>query len=214
MLSKLLKTTLLLLIVRPLILIVIGLNVRHRNRLPFEGPAMIVANHNSHIDTFVLLSLFPLRMVHIVRPVAAADYFLRNRFISWFSRKVIGIIPVARTATPSAGDPLSGCSEALERGEIILIYPEGSRGEPGRITEFKSGVAHLAERHPDVPVHPIFLHGTGKVLPKGEGALVPFFCDVFVGEQINWGGERKAFLEELRRELDDLAAEGKFPPWE
>lgn len=175
---------------------------------------MIVANHNSHIDTFVLLSLFPLKMVHRVRPVAAADYFLRNRFISWFSRVVIGIIPVSRKLTPSGGDPLSGCSEALEKGEIILIYPEGSRGEPERITNFKSGVAHLAERHPDVPVYPVFLHGCGKVLPKGEGAFVPFFCDVFIGEPLGFNGERKVFLEGLKNSLEALAAEGNFPSWE
>ncbi len=201
-------------IVRPLALIVIGLNVRHRERLPKSGPALIVANHNSHLDTLVLISLFPLRQLPQIRPVAAVDYFLRNRVLAWFALNVIGIVPLQREVKASAGDPLAAASATLEEGAILILFPEGSRGEPERLSRFKSGVAHLAKRHAEVPVVPIFLHGLGKALPKGEAILVPFFCDVFVGEGLYWNGDKQGWMTDLDDAMHVLATEGKFSPWE
>ena len=202
------------LIVRPLALIVIGLNVRHRERLPKAGPALIVANHNSHLDTLVLISLFPLHNLPQIRPVAAVDYFLRNRVLAWFAFNIIGIVPLQRELKASAGDPLAAASVALGQGAMLILFPEGSRGEPERLSRFKSGVAHLAKRYPEVPVFPIFLHGLGKALPKGEAILVPFFCDVFVGEALHWNGDKHTWMSELDSTMQTLATEGKFAPWE
>jgi 1-acyl-sn-glycerol-3-phosphate acyltransferase len=201
------------LVVRPLSLIILGLNIRHRERLPGRGPAVLVANHNSHLDTLVLMSLFPLRLLPKVRPIAARDYFLRNRALAWFSTRIIGIIPIERQAGGAHDDPLAGVIEALGRFEIVIVFPEGSRGEPERLGDFKSGVAHLARRLPDLPFYPVFLHGLGKALPRGEAILVPFFCDVFVGEPLNWNGDKARFMEDLTCRMTTLAAEGDFPPW-
>lgn len=200
------------LLVRPLTWIVLGLNVRHRERLPEEGPMILVANHNSHLDTMVLISLFPLRLLPRLRPVAAADYFLSNRLMAWFSVNIIGIIPVVRGG--GVADPLQGVSEAVARGDVVILFPEGSRGEPERLAEFKKGLWHLGKRHPEVPILPVFLHGLGKALPRGEALLVPFFCDVFVGETLAWTQDREAFMVALRTRMAELAEEGQLPPWE
>lgn len=201
-------------VVYPMILIVVGLNVRRRELLPKKGPALVVANHNSHLDALALMTLFGWKSLAYVRPVAAVDFFLRNRFLSWFSTKIIGIIPLDRKpAGARAGDPLAGLAAAIERSEILILFPEGSRGEPEQLAEFKTGVAHVAKRFPEVPVIPVFIHGLGKSLPRGEALLVPFFCDVFVGESFCWTGERGTFMDALEDHMQSLAAERKFPEW-
>ncbi len=203
-----------LLVVRPVLYIVLGLNVRHRERLPSAGPAILVANHNSHLDTLVLMSLFPLGMLPQVHPLGARDYFFRNRWIKWFSRHLMGIIPLDRQIKSAREHPLTPIEEALNRGEIVILFPEGSRGEPERLAEFKTGIAHLAERQPEVPLFPIYLHGLGKALPRGEALLVPFFCDVFIGEPFRWPGNRHAFMQQLAAKMTALTSEGQFPVWE
>lgn len=201
--------------VRFLVLFVLGLNVRHRERLPQQGPAIVVANHNSHLDTLVLMTLLPRRLLGRVRPVAAMDYFLRNRALAWFARRIVGILPLQRGRPRRGEDPLAGIDAALDQGAVLILFPEGTRGEPEHLAGFKKGVARIAERHPRVPVIPVFLHGLGKALPRGEALLVPFFCDVFVGEDINTGEPgREAFMQRLEAAMQALAAEGCFPSWE
>ena len=98
---------------------------------------------------------------------------------------------------------------------ILSIQRVGKAGfESEQIEEFKTGVAHIAKRHPQVDMVPVFMHGFGKVLPRGEALLVPFFCDVFVGEALAWTGARASFMAALDKAMGELAAEGHFPPWE
>ncbi len=201
-------------IVRPLVLIVIGLNIRHRERIPLKGPAIVVSNHNSHLDTLVLMTLLPWPMLRQLRPVAAKDYFLRNRALAWFALNIMHIIPLEREIIDRHQDPLAACSDALQNGDILILFPEGSRGDPEQIGTFKNGIAHLAKRNPGVPITPIFLYGLGKALPKGEAILVPFFCDVFIGESVSWSGDRTSFMTSLEQGIKTLAEEGYRPAWE
>lgn len=201
-------------IVRLVVLVVLGLNARHRERLPGSGPAILASNHNSHLDTLVLMSLLPLAMLPRLRPVAAADYFLRNRWLAWFATRIIGIIPIKRTRSFADEDLLAPVAAALDRGDIVIFFPEGTRGEPEQLKQLKSGLSRLAERQPRVPIYPIFMHGVGKALPRGEALLVPFFVDVFVGAPLYWGGDRTGFLERYRQSMAELAREGQFPPWD
>ena len=213
-LTRLLRHAFSWLVVRPVVLVGLGLNVRHHERLPQDGPAILVANHNSHLDTLVLMTLLPARLLPRVRPVAAADYFLANPLVAWFSQTVIGIIPIHRGGRSSTGnDPLSGAAEALSSGDLLILFPEGTRGEPEKPAELKSGVAHLAKRFPEVPVVPVFLHGLGKSLPKGRFIPVPFFVDVVVGEPLFGHEDHHRFVSDLGVAIETLAGEVNQPEW-
>jgi 1-acyl-sn-glycerol-3-phosphate acyltransferase len=200
-------------VVRLLILIVLGLNIRHRERLPSSGPAIIVANHNSHLDTMVLITLLPTRLLNRIQPVAAADYFLSSPLKAWFALNVVGILPIKRQRDTPNEDLLAPCYHALEKGNLLIFFPEGSRGQPERLSVFKGGIAKLAEKFHTVPVTPVLLHGLGKALPKGEKLLVPFFCDVFVGDPLYGSNDRRGFMDQLQERMEVLAQEGNFPIW-
>jgi len=210
---RFLRNAFFMIFIRPLIFIVLGLNVRHREKLPTEGPAILVANHNSHLDTLVLMSLFPRHLIASVRPVAASDYFLKNKFLSWLSLNIIGIIPLKRKRDFPEEDLLKPCYKPLESDNILIFFPEGSRGKPEEMVRFKRGISMLAERYPDIPVIPVFIHGAGKALPKGEAMLVPFFCDVFIGDKLLWESNSESYLKNLNNRMDQLASEGNFPTW-
>ena len=202
------------LIVRPILLVAVGIHARGRGFLPADGPAIIVANHNSHLDTLTILSLFPVRMLPRLRPVAAADYFLRSKAMEWFATRIIGIIALPRSGRVHGEHPLAGCTNALDRGDILILFPEGSRGEPEQLSEFKNGVAHLVKLRPETPVHPLFINGLGKVLPKDAWFLVPFNCDVVIGERLMWPGSIAAFMAEMQTRMSELAAQVHVSPWE
>jgi 1-acyl-sn-glycerol-3-phosphate acyltransferase len=210
---RILRAAFFLLVVRPVLLLAVGAHVRRRELLPVKGPAIIAANHNSHLDTLTILTMFPLRDLPRLRPVAAADYFLRSRWGAWFALNIIGIIPVTRGGRGGA-NPLAPCEEALDRGDILILFPEGSRGEPEVLSNFKRGLAHLARARPQVPVHPLFLYGLGKALPKDSFLLVPFNCDVVAGAPFHWDGDIDRFMATLQDRMTALAGQVHRTPWD
>jgi 1-acyl-sn-glycerol-3-phosphate acyltransferase len=193
--------------------VALGLNVRRRALLPAAGPAIVVANHNSHLDTLVLFALFPVRVWSRLRPVGAADYWLRNRWIAWFARRVLGIAAIQRGRPAPGADPLAECRTALDRGEILIIFPEGTRGEPEQRSPLKHGVTRLAAGRPECPLVPVYLHGLGKCLPRGSALLVPFFVDVFVGDALYDTGDRAALARRLDAAFATLEHERAAPAW-
>jgi 1-acyl-sn-glycerol-3-phosphate acyltransferase len=186
--------------------------IRHRERLPSDGPAIIASNHNSHLDTLVLLDMFPNSLLNKLRPVAAADYFLGKGLWSWFAIKIIGILPIRRKILRYKPNPLKLLGRSLQKNEILLFFPEGSRGDPERLSDYKAGLAKLAETYPHIPVYPVYCYGLGKALPRGDYLPVPFFIDVCVGEPLYCKDfpSRKQFMEEYTKVMHDL--KGELPP--
>lgn len=199
MMSSILRTLCTLCIVWPVIWLWLGLRIRHRDRLPIRGPAIIVANHNSHMDVFALLSLFPLRRQASIHPVAAADYFLRNKAMAWFALNILNIIPISRKGGET--NPLAQCEQALRDGKILILFPEGTRGEPGKLSPLKSGLWHLSQRVPDVPIIPVWLRGTEHVMAKGNRIPLPLFIDVNIGRALRFHDDKHRFMDEFRQQL-------------
>ena len=197
-------------VVRPLVWVILGPS-RVGSGLPNKGPGVIVANHNSHLDTVMMLSLLSRAGLKRLRPVAAADYFLRNRLLAWFSLNLVGIIPIQRAGSR---DPLADCREALEKGWILLFFPEGTRGKPEQRSRFKAGIGRLMKDFPEVPVVPVLLHGLGKSLPKGERVFVPFRSQVAVGQPMTFREKGEHLTESLEHELDRLTAQIYLPQWD
>jgi 1-acyl-sn-glycerol-3-phosphate acyltransferase len=203
-----------LLVIRPVVLFVLGLNVRHRERLRFgPGPLILAPNHNSHLDTLVVSSLVPLAQLHRVRAVAAADYWLKTPLRAWFALNLIGILPLRRERSHPDEDLLAPVEAALRRNEILIFFPEGTRGDPEVLQPYKSGLARLLERVPETQALPVFTHGLGKALPRGTALLVPVIVDVFIGEPLEWTPPREAFMQRYADAMHALSVEQPHAPW-
>jgi len=182
-----------------------GMNIKNKEKLPTKGPAIIIANHNSHLDTLSIMSLFENKLLKKVRPVGAYDYFFANKYISWVSKNLLGVIPLDRKI--KGKDPLGNIFKSLENEDIVIIFPEGTRGNPEEIKEFKTGIYHIAKKYPEVPVIPIYMKGMGKALPRNEALLVPFIVYVNIGDEIYFKEniQKKEYMENLKKIFKNLA---------
>ena len=132
-----------------------------------EGPLIFAANHNSHFDTAVLLAAIPAKFRHHLIVAAASDYFFDTTVKSTVVSLVLGAIPIERSKVSRRS--AHAALELLEEGWSVLIYPEGGRSADGWMQEFKGGAAYLSVRT-GAPVVPIWLEGTGRLLPKAPTA--------------------------------------------
>lgn len=102
--------------------------------------------------------------------------------------------------TPEAMLPLQPLIDALQSGDSIIIFPEGTRGHTGEPQKFKSGLYTLATMFPEVVLVPAWIDNVQRVMPKGEVVPVPILCSVTFGApiRIEDGEERRPFLDRAR----------------
>ncbi len=195
-----------LLIVRPIARLLIGVSVHGREHLRFTQPTIFVANHNSHLDALVLMDLMRLRDLPRVRPVAAADYFQRGLVRSFIWTQCMNVLAIRRDKVTRTSNPLAAMLEALDAGTTLILFPEGTRGDPEKLGEFKTGIAHVLAKRPHTPVVPVYMRNLGFTMPRGDLIIVPMFCDVYVGEARVIEGGRAEIMQHLTDAFAKLIA--------
>lgn len=165
------------------------------------------ANHSSHMDTLAIWTLIPAEQRARVRPAAAKDYWWSSTFKRYIAEKVFNAIPVLRNREDPTQDPLAELHLALDQGDSLIFFPEGTRGTGEDLQKFRSGLFHLAAKHPSVELVPVFIRNLNRVLPKGEFLPVPVFCSVTFGKpfQLDPEEEKQTFLERAQSNLLALA---------
>ncbi|MBJ4525303.1 1-acyl-sn-glycerol-3-phosphate acyltransferase, partial [Salmonella enterica subsp. enterica serovar Typhimurium] len=88
--------------------------------------------------------------------------------------------------------------------KILILFPEGTRGEPGILSPLKSGIWHLSQRVPEASVVPVWLCGTERIMAKGNRIPLPLFIDVTIGDALHSHPEKKQFMDDLRHRLLEL----------
>jgi 1-acyl-sn-glycerol-3-phosphate acyltransferase len=136
------------------------------------GSAVFVANHNSHMDTPVILRALPGRWRRRTAVAAATDYFYAKRRNAVSASLVFGTVPLDRNSGAGVGPRQTAHLARLIRdGGSLLVFPEGTRSRDGRVGRLRSGAALLAAEH-RLPVVPIYLSGTREAMPRGHHWMV------------------------------------------
>ncbi len=194
-------------VVRPLIAGLAQPERRGLDRLTeLDGPVIFAANHHSHIDAGLMITSLPEPHRHQVFAAAAADYFFDNRVKATASALVLNAIPFDRSKVGRRS--ADQAAELIDDGWSMVIFPEGGRSPDGWGQPFRGGAAYLAIRC-GVPVVPVHLAGTGRVLPKGKSRPKPARTVVTFGSPLRADeGERsQAFADRLEKAVAALADE-------
>ena len=189
------------------------LTIVGRENLPREGSYVIVANHASHLDTPAILSAMPLKKLHRVFPAAAKEYFFVTAPRTVLSAIVVNALPFDRYG--NVRQSLSLCRALLDNpGNVLLIYPEGTRSTTGEVGEFRPGISLLLASR-DLPVVPCYLDGAFAAWPKGASIPRPRKLRLIIGQPRRYTDLRrgKEASETICRDLRDaVLALAELPP--
>jgi 1-acyl-sn-glycerol-3-phosphate acyltransferase len=177
-----------------------------------KGPVIFAANHASHVDTPLLLTTLPDRFRHRTVVGAGADYFFDKRWKGYLWAFAINAIPIERTRVSPRSTRLA--QQMLDEGWSLLIFPEGGRSPHGWAQPHRAGAAYLAIRA-KVPVVPIHLEGTRRILRKGTGRITPSTTTVTFGKPLtaSEGEDPRDFAARIERSVEVLADEQATDWW-
>ena len=182
----------------PLYRMLYPVTVEGAENVPTSGPAIIAANHLSFFDTVVLM----LSMKRGTRFIGKAEYM-----DSWKTRHLfpaLGMIPVQRQTGRQAMAALDTAANALRRGQMLVIYPEGTRSRDGCLHKGHTGVAELALAT-GAPIVPIGLVGTNRIQPIGARIPRPFrHANMRIGKPLrpdDYGGPKRRRRQQMTGDL-------------
>ncbi len=189
-----------------------GSGVRWLGSVPTEGQRVYIANHSSHFDFIVLWSYLPSHLRRLTRPVAARDYWERDRVRRYLAARVFNAVLIDRVAAPGTAAGQLGrqavdqMAQALDGRHSLILFPEGTRGPGEDLARFRSGLYHLCHSRPDVEVVPVYLENLNRILPKGHLLPVPMLSRITFGAPLRLQPteEKDAFLERARQAVREL----------
>ncbi|WP_299847235.1 lysophospholipid acyltransferase family protein [uncultured Paracoccus sp.] len=162
------------------------------------------ANHVSHGDFVLIWSVLPPRARRRTRPVAGADYWRKGGLREFIGTDVFNSLLIERNREGAEDDPIAQMAAALDAGDSLIIFPEGTRNlTDAELLEFRSGIYRLALARPEVDLVPVWIENLNRVLPKGAVIPVPLMCKVIFGAPLrtSYGEGKDAFLSRARDAL-------------
>jgi 1-acyl-sn-glycerol-3-phosphate acyltransferase len=155
-----------------------------RRNVPSEGAAILASNHLSFADSIFL----PLLIDRPMAFLAKSDYFTGRGLKGWATRmffKATGQIPIDRSGGKASEASLNTGLQVLGRGELLGIYPEGTRSPDGKLYRGRTGIARMAlEAH--VPVVPVVMVDTDTMMPIGRKLPRIVRVGVVIGEPLDF----------------------------
>lgn len=148
---------------------------RGTENVPNSGGALLLANHQSHLDPPLIGMMIPPQINYLAR-----ETLFKNRFFGAFIRS-IGSIPIDRDGMGIGG--IKATLRCLKRGEMVLMFPEGTRSPDGNMQPLKPGFAALAKRG-GVPLVPIGIDGAFQAFPRGKKFPRPGRVRIVIGPPI------------------------------
>lgn len=186
-------------------------NVEGLQNVPDEGGAILASNHESYLD-FIIVPVSGCRPPRYL----AGEVFFELPVISWAFRKM-GFIRVDRRRTINA-EAIRSALNYLKKGELLGVYPEGTRSSDGKLQEAYDGISFLAHIS-EVPVIPVAVIGTHEAWPKGRRYPRAGRCEVRFGEQLlfsrdEYRADKTVLSRTTRTIMTRIAAlAGEEYPW-
>ncbi|OGC16123.1 hypothetical protein A3J90_03400 [candidate division WOR-1 bacterium RIFOXYC2_FULL_37_10] len=178
----------------------IPINVYGRENIPLNEPLILVSNHQGMADILIALAILPVRFRFIIKK----ELFSVPIF-GWYLRKS-GYIPVDRGTRKGALDMFVLSKEVLEKGESILIFPEGTRSPDGKLQEFKRGSMFLAIKN-KVRVLPLAISGSFGIMPKKSYIIHSVPVQIKIGKPVSlkqYGKDSDKANEEVYRIIKEM----------
>jgi 1-acyl-sn-glycerol-3-phosphate acyltransferase len=170
--------------IRAFLKIFVGVKFDRAKFLLSEDQFIIVANHNSHLDTMAIMASLPSKIIHKVKPVAAADHFGKTKLKAKITNYMINALLIQRKRDKEnpENDPINKMVKALDEGYSLILFPEGTRGEPEVQQPLKPGIGYVLTQRPHIKYVPAYMKGMGKAMPKDDSLIVPFNSSLAYGK--------------------------------
>ncbi len=179
---------------RLLSVVLFGLTAFGRKNVPNKGPFLLVSNHQSYLDLFLITSCLGCEITYLVREELFKSFIFR-----------ILTFPFRRISIRRAEADLSAIKETvktLKSGMPVMMFPEGTRTKDGKLSHFRGGFTLIAQEA-NVPIVPTLVMGAYQILPRGRFLPCPGRVRVFFLESVSPDSDRRKLLDQIVSSLKE-----------